>query len=45
MNDPKGCSSGANLMGHEITGCLLVKLFALHTTKSGKEEAREVANE
>jgi hypothetical protein len=33
MNFPKGFSSGANLMGHEITGCLLVKLFALHTTK------------
>ena len=25
--------SGTNLMGHEITGCLLVKLFALHTTE------------
>ena len=33
MNFPKGFSSGANLMGHEITGCLLVKLFALHTTR------------
>ena len=33
MNFPKGFSSGANLMGHEITGCLLVKLFALHTTE------------
>jgi hypothetical protein len=33
MNFPKGFSSGANLMGHEITGCLLVKLFVLHTTK------------
>ncbi|KAI2496210.1 hypothetical protein MHU86_18305 [Fragilaria crotonensis] len=32
MNFPKGFSSGTNLMGHEITGCLLVKLFALHTT-------------
>ena len=32
MNFPKGFSSGANLMGHEITGCLLVKLFAFHTT-------------
>ena len=31
MNFPKGFSSGTNLMGHEITGCLLVKLFALHT--------------
>ena len=31
-NFPKGFSSGANLMGHEIAGCLLVKLFALHTT-------------
>ena len=33
MKFRKGFSSGANLMGHEITGCLLVKLFALHTTK------------
>ena len=32
MNFPKGFSSGTNLMGHEITGCLLVKLFVLHTT-------------
>jgi hypothetical protein len=32
-NFPKGFSSGANLMGHEVPGCLLVKLFALHTTK------------
>ena len=32
INFPKGFSSGANLMGHEITGCLLVKLFALHTS-------------
>jgi hypothetical protein len=31
-NFPKGFSSGTNLMGHEIAGCLLVKLFALHTT-------------
>ena len=31
-NFPKGFSSGSNLMGHEIAGCLLVKLFALHTT-------------
>lgn len=31
-NFPKGFSSGTNLMGHEFTGCLLVKLFALHTT-------------
>jgi Plavaka transposase len=30
---PKGFSSGANLMGHEVTGCLLVKLFAFHTTR------------
>ena len=30
INFPNGFSSGANLMGHEITGCLLVKLFALH---------------
>jgi hypothetical protein len=33
MNFPKGFSSGANLMGHEVTGCLLVKLFALRTTR------------
>jgi hypothetical protein len=32
-NFRKGFSSGANLMGHEFTGCLLVKLFALHTTR------------
>jgi Plavaka transposase len=32
-NFPRGFSSGTNLMGHEITGCLLVKLFALHTTR------------
>jgi hypothetical protein len=31
-NFPKGFSSGSNLMGHEMTGCLLVTLFALHTT-------------
>jgi hypothetical protein len=31
-NFPKGFSSGSNLMGHEIARCLLVKLFALHTT-------------
>jgi hypothetical protein len=31
-NFPKGFSSGTNLMGHEMTGCLLVKLFALHTS-------------
>jgi hypothetical protein len=31
-NFPKGFSLGSNLMGHEIAGCLLVKLFALHTT-------------
>jgi hypothetical protein len=30
MNFPKGYSSRTNLMGHEITGCLLVKMFALH---------------
>ena len=29
----KGFLSGANLMGHEITGCLLVKLFALYATE------------
>jgi Plavaka transposase len=33
INFPKGFSSGANLMGHEITGCLLVKLFAFHTSR------------
>jgi hypothetical protein len=33
MNFPKGFSSGTNLMGHKITGCLMVKLFALHTTR------------
>jgi hypothetical protein len=32
-NFQKGFSTGANLMGHEFTGCLLVKLFALHTTQ------------
>ncbi|KAI2513242.1 hypothetical protein MHU86_1280 [Fragilaria crotonensis] len=33
-NFPKGFSSaGANLMGLEFSGCLLVKLFALHTTQ------------
>ncbi len=31
-NFPKGFSSGSILMGHEMAGCLLVKLFALHTT-------------
>ncbi|KAI2511185.1 hypothetical protein MHU86_3150 [Fragilaria crotonensis] len=31
-NFPKGFSSGSNLKGHEMAGCLLVKLFALHTT-------------
>ena len=31
-NFPKGFSSGSNLMGHEMAGCLLVKLFAMHTT-------------
>ncbi|KAI2497395.1 hypothetical protein MHU86_17106 [Fragilaria crotonensis] len=31
-NFPKGFSSGSNLMGHEMVGYLLVKLFALHTT-------------
>jgi hypothetical protein len=33
INFAKGFSSGENLMGHEITGCLLVKLFALRTTR------------
>ena len=31
-NFSRGFSSGSNLMGHEMAGCLLVKLFALHTT-------------
>jgi hypothetical protein len=31
-NFPQGFSSGSNLMEHEVAGCLLVKLFALHTT-------------
>jgi hypothetical protein len=34
-NFPKGFSSASNLVGHEIAGCLLVKLFALHTTCFG----------
>ena len=34
MNVPKGFSSGTNLMGHEFTGCLLVRLFALLTIAS-----------
>ena len=33
LNFPKGFSLGTNLMGHEMAGCLLVKLFALHTTR------------
>jgi len=33
LNFPKGFSRGTNLMGHEMAGCLLVKLFALHTTR------------
>ncbi len=28
----RGFSSGSNLMGHKMARCLLVKLFALHTT-------------
>jgi len=46
-NFPKGFSSGSNLMGHEMAGCLLVKLFALHTTcfrlifKVGKKEKKQ----
>jgi hypothetical protein len=32
-NFQKGFSSGANLMGHTFTGCLLDKLFAIHTTQ------------
>ncbi|KAI2511533.1 hypothetical protein MHU86_2787 [Fragilaria crotonensis] len=31
-NFSRGYSSDSNLMGHEMAGCLLVKLFALHTT-------------
>jgi hypothetical protein len=31
-NFPKGISSDTNLMGHEVAGCLLVKLLALHAT-------------
>jgi hypothetical protein len=31
-NFSQGFSSGSNLMGHEMAGCLFVKLFALHTT-------------
>jgi hypothetical protein len=31
-NFSRGFSSGSNLMGHEMAGCLLVKLFAFHTT-------------
>ena len=31
-NYPKGISMSANLTSHEIPGCLLVKLFALHAT-------------
>ena len=33
MNFPKGFSSGDKLIGHEVTWCLLVKLFALRTTR------------
>jgi hypothetical protein len=33
MNFPKGFSSGVNLVGHKVTGWLLVKLFALRTTR------------
>jgi hypothetical protein len=32
INFTKGFSSASNLMGHEMAGCLLVKLFAMHTT-------------
>jgi hypothetical protein len=32
INFKKGVSSASNLMGHEMAGCLLVKLFAMHTT-------------
>jgi hypothetical protein len=31
INFIKGFSSASNLMGHEMAGCLLVKLFAMHT--------------
>ncbi|KAI2502653.1 hypothetical protein MHU86_11778 [Fragilaria crotonensis] len=33
MNFPKGFSSSTKILGHKITGCLLVKLFAMHTTR------------
>ncbi len=32
INVTKGFSSASNLMGHEMAGCLLMKLFAMHTT-------------
>ncbi len=32
VNFTKGFSSASNQMGHEMAGCLLVKLFAMHTT-------------
>ena len=32
INFTKGFSTASNLMGHEMAGCLLVKLFAMHTT-------------
>jgi hypothetical protein len=34
-NFTKVFSSASNLMGHEMAGCLLVKLFAMHTTYFG----------
>jgi hypothetical protein len=45
-NFPKGFSFASNLFGHEIARCLLVKLFALHTTcfglifQTGKKEKK-----
>ena len=48
-NFPKGFSSGTNLMGHEMAGCLLVKLFAMHTSYFreifgiGKKKSKAVA--
>jgi hypothetical protein len=32
INFTKGFSTASNLMKHEMAGCLLVKLFAMHTT-------------
>ena len=32
LSFPKGVYGNSHLMGHEYAGCLIVKLFALHTT-------------